>query len=173
MSDRYADVNLPWVGVKVAATLCRGGPVKYLMKDMCDITDAWLAWHVLPHVAKAYSDDLAALLGKVMLWAAFDAEGSTHVQPALCHHILGTYSDLPMEGRFPVGENPVRKVRLMAYGQESIAHLDEVEDVAEDGPAGAGISVGERHAVTIGNLEAWLTGIHSQVSGGLQKMEEF
>ena len=70
-------------------------------------------------------------------------------------------------------ENPARKVRLMAYGQEGIAHLDKVEEVAEDGSAGSGVSVGERRAVNIGNLEAQLTGIHIQTSGALQKMEEF
>ena len=109
-----------------------------------------------------------------MLWAAFDAEGSTRIQPALHHRIFGMYGDLLVDQRLLVMENPARKVRLMAYGQEGIAHLDKVdEEVAEDGSAGSGVLVGERRAVTIGNLEAQLTGIHIQTSGVLQKMEGF
>ena len=47
VSDRYDDIELPWVDAKVAASLCIGGPCKYKLIDK-DITESFILQHCVP-----------------------------------------------------------------------------------------------------------------------------
>ena len=48
MSDRYDDVELPFVDRKVAGRLCMGGPCMYALKAGSVISDAFLFENVVP-----------------------------------------------------------------------------------------------------------------------------
>jgi hypothetical protein len=40
--DTYADTTLPFIDAKVAAALCKGGPVAFIVKDASGITNQWI-----------------------------------------------------------------------------------------------------------------------------------
>ena len=43
--DTYTDTTIPYLDSKVAAALCRGGPITYLVKREFGVTDGWLFEH--------------------------------------------------------------------------------------------------------------------------------
>ncbi len=51
--DTYADTTIPCTDAKVAAALCRGGPVEYVIKKESGITDQWVLDYVVPSMRAA------------------------------------------------------------------------------------------------------------------------
>jgi hypothetical protein len=69
--DVYDDVDLPYPGAKVAGRLFVRGPCKYVVKEGSGVTDNFLLENVVPNVQMRYSDDVAKVLGKALLWSNF------------------------------------------------------------------------------------------------------
>eukprot|EP00957_Ditylum_brightwellii_P085430 6498833-Ditylum_brightwellii.AAC.1 len=113
--DVYVDVTLPWPDVKVASKLCIGGPYQYTLKEGVPILIEWLLEHVVPH-------------------AVFDDDFKHMVSAGITRRIREEYDMLPRPSTMV--ENPVKKVLLVATGQEREVHLDEVPDF--DGAGGGG-----------------------------------
>ncbi len=87
--DTYADTTIPFVDAKVAAALCKGGPVAYIVKDASGITDQWILDYVVPSMkqglfcpnpnnalnvfAAVISEQVCIFLGRVLLFKMFDS----------------------------------------------------------------------------------------------------
>ena len=69
VSDVYDDVQLDWVDAKVAAVLCPGGVVNYVVIDEA-CTDEWIVNTVTPNINDVFGFCLALLFGKPILWLA-------------------------------------------------------------------------------------------------------
>ena len=54
MVDRYIDVEQPMIDGKVAAALCQGGPVKYILVEGSGISRDWLIANVVPGIASFF-----------------------------------------------------------------------------------------------------------------------
>ncbi len=75
VSDVYDDVELPYPDAKVAGRLCVGGPCKYVLKEGSGVTDNFLLENVVRSTRTRYSDDVAKVLGKALLWLIFSPDG--------------------------------------------------------------------------------------------------
>ena len=73
--DTYTDTTIPFVDAKVAAALCTGGPIAYLVREGSGVTDEWILDHVVPHTnaAKEVPRQVCLVLGRALLWKVADA----------------------------------------------------------------------------------------------------
>ena len=87
--DTYADTTIPFVDAKVAAALCKGGPVAYIVKDASGVTDQWILDYVVPSMrrglycpdprnasdvfAVAVPEQVCIVLGRALLFKLFDS----------------------------------------------------------------------------------------------------
>ena len=58
-----------------AGALCVGGPCKYVLKEGSGVTDNFLLENVVRSTRTRYSDDVAKVLGKALLWSIFSPDG--------------------------------------------------------------------------------------------------
>lgn len=99
------------------------------------MSNNWLAAHVAPNIAQVYGEGVAAVLGKALLWSIFDDVASARVPPQIFTRVMAAYNSLHARHRLPNGENPVKKIQLVASCGESDGevYLDELPDDADMG----------------------------------------
>jgi len=138
-SDVYTDVELHWPDLKVASKLCVGGPCKYALKEGSGLSDDWLVQNVTPNIADVYGAEVAAILAKPLLWALFEdiLVGSDHVPQFIHNRVIMAYNNL--NERLPNDQNPIKKIRLVPWGEEAEVHLDEVPDELQQQPQQGGL----------------------------------
>ncbi len=61
-----------------------------------------------------YSDDVAKVLGKALLWLIFSPDGN-YLPQALQDRVKTAYNNNAL---LPAGENPVKKIALVVSGNE-------------------------------------------------------
>lgn len=67
--ETYADTSLAYVDAKVAAALCKGGVIAYLVDPGSGITDEWILQHVVPNLMRHGIElQVCKVLGRAMLW---------------------------------------------------------------------------------------------------------
>ena len=131
MSDVYDDIDLPYPDAKVAGRLCIGGPCKYALKEGTGITDNFLVQHVVPMIRTRFSQGVALVLGKALLWLLFSDAGRDYLPPAYCKHVEGVYNTI---SQLPPGESPVLKIPIVLSGHDGELYLDELgQDFGLDG----------------------------------------
>jgi hypothetical protein len=108
-----------------------GGPCKYVLKEGSGLSNNWLVAHVAPNIAQNCSKEVAALLGKALLWAIFDDVASARVLTQICTRIMSAYNSLDAQHRLQNSKNPVKKIRLVTSGGGSDGE-DYVDEVPED-----------------------------------------
>ena len=126
--DRYVDVGHHYIDGKVAAALCPGGPVKYVLVEGCGITRDWLMVNVVPGIASFYDDEndtLADVLALPVLWACFDGSYVTKLPPWLVDKVRGAYTLIRV---LPADVNPVTKRKLVVYSVSGTLRIDELKE---------------------------------------------
>jgi hypothetical protein len=126
--DSYADTMLPYPDAKVAAALCKGGPIHYSVKPNSGISEDWIIQYVDPQIASRYCRPLALVLGRALLWRVFDDNESHVVPPHICHRVKSAYRDIGDRCQLVAGENPVEKVPLIVTGSDAEVHIDMLLD---------------------------------------------
>jgi hypothetical protein len=151
--DAYADTTIPFVDAKVAAALCKGGPVAYVLKDASGITDHWVLDYVVPcmrdatfcpdpkhapnEFAAAIPEQVCIILGRALLWKVFDGgQQELGVAPEIRARIMHAYAGLGVRNTLGQGDNPVRKVPLGVTGVDSELVIDELLQEVEAGRNG-------------------------------------
>ena len=130
--DTYTDTSIPFVDAKVAASLCTGGPIAYLVRDGSGITDEWILEHVVPHMnaAKEVPRQACIVLGRSLLWKVCDAaakpEERHNVPSSIMARVLKALEDLGDRNRLPEGQNPIRRANLGVAGVDSQLHVFEI-----------------------------------------------
>jgi hypothetical protein len=123
----------------------------------CGVGDHWIANNVTPHIKRAFSCNLAVVLGKALLWACFDPEARESVDCRLRERI--TEADATEVHNNPSavvnaeGElhNPICKRKFVVFERNATAVIQEVDNVAPVGnatttmPAGARVVDATRH----------------------------
>ena len=109
MQDGYASVTLPFPDAKVAAALCKGGPIHYSVKANSGITKEWILEHVVPNIAANLDKQVALVLGRALLWRIFNSEQSKVVPRFILEKVKAAYNGLGSRNRLDSGENPVEK----------------------------------------------------------------
>jgi hypothetical protein len=142
--DTYADTTIPYVDAKVAAALCKGGPVEYVVKKESGITDQWILDYVVPNTKAATWEGTAmvptqacTVLGRALLWKIFHTSGEKGVNPDIRTRVMSAYADLGDRNTLAEGENPVRKIPLGVTGIDAELIIDELmQDETEAGNGG-------------------------------------
>jgi hypothetical protein len=107
-SDRYQDVEQPYMDAKVAAALCPGGPIAYKLRDGSGITDAWISeqFPLFRSVFGVHSN-VPNVLGRALLWACLDGSLDHRIPPVTVRLVRREYAKVR---QLPEGTNPVMKV---------------------------------------------------------------
>ena len=130
--ETYANTTIPYVDGKVAAALCKGGPIMYEVKEPSGVTSQWILDHVTRHMVESgFPTQVCLVLGRAVLWkvfaAAHDDEGSEHCVPAgLGSRVLAAYEDIGDRCTLRRGENPVARLPLGVTGVDSQLIVDVI-----------------------------------------------
>ena len=136
VSDRYIDPRQPYYDAKVAAALCVGGPIKYVLRQGSGVTDNWLAQHVVPHILLKWpraESRVGLTLALPLLWACMDATVSAYLPAALKQRVRNAYSNVR---QLAEGVNPVQKQPILVYRVEDQLMIDEQENVQQQAQGG-------------------------------------
>ena len=124
--DRYIDVGQHYIDGKVAAALCPGGAVKYVLKEGSGIGREWLLAHVVPGIAAFFNDEndsLVDVLSLPVLWSCFDPIYRVKVPAWLTEKVHVAYELIRI---LPENVNPVEKRRLVVYSILGSLKIDEL-----------------------------------------------
>ena len=130
--DTYADTTIPYVDAKVAAALCKGGPISFLVKEESGITDQWILDYVVPATAHHLPRQACVVLGRALLWKIFHVSGEA-LPNEIRSRVFAAYNNLA-DHTLQAGENPVRKIPLGVAGIDSELIIDEI--MGEDNGTG-------------------------------------
>jgi hypothetical protein len=124
--DQYANVTIPYVDAKVAAALCKGGPVAYIHAEESSITDDWILQYVVPATRQKLSHEVCIVLGRALLWRIFDKSGNfIPKEIKRCVH-EDAYSNLGDQCTLENGVNPIKKIPLGIGGNDVEVVIDEL-----------------------------------------------
>ena len=151
--DTYADTTIPYVDGKVAASLCRGGPIAYLPKDGSGVTDEWIRDHVARNmIAGGIPPQVCTVLGRAMLWKVFEASASEDtgahcIPPELGERVLSAYRDLGERCTLESEVNPISKLPLGVTGVDAQLIVDVITcNIDRSGGSSGGPSGGDWRA---------------------------
>ena len=107
---------------------------------MCDVASS-----VAPAIANVFGSQVAAILGKALLWACFDPamQASGLIPEDVKSNVVASWIQLnyslPVTDRLDRDVNPMKRVELMCTEIGGRVHFDELADPDNPGgPAGAG-----------------------------------
>ena len=128
---------------KVAAALCTGGPIAYLVRPDSDITDEWVLEHVVPHMLAAEVPcQVCLVLGRALLWKVVETstkiEEAHNVPSSIMSRVMSAFGDLGERNRLLAGQNPVRRANLGVSGIDPQLHVFKIlgsNDVVNTAPA--------------------------------------
>ena len=125
--DTYIDCLIPFPDAKVASTLCIGGPVKYVVREefASTITENLIFELVGVNISNLFPRQVALVLGKVIIWAAYDDAICELMDPNIVARIK---SFIPATESIIEGTalNPVTKVALVVAGNEGNLLIEEL-----------------------------------------------
>ena len=143
IQDTYADTTIPYIDGKVAAALCKGGPVAYVVKEGSGVTDDWIRTHVVPRTAEAYPKQVANVLGRAALWKVFESSVSDDrarhsIPAAMYERVMQAVSDLDDRSNLADGENPIARLPLGVTGVDAQLVVDVIMTGDHGGGGGGG-----------------------------------
>jgi hypothetical protein len=131
----YITPEQPFVDASVAATLCHGSPVAYLVRPEAAnfVTDAWIYAKVVPHLYAFFgtTESCVPVLGRALLFAAMDDEFQSRMVLDQRAQIRAEFAKICPEGW--LHGNPVKRVRLHVYRKQHTLAIAEVPDSAPPG----------------------------------------
>jgi hypothetical protein len=135
--DTYADTTIPFVDAKVAAALCNGGPITYVVKEGSGISDDWILQHVVPSMRRHLDRQVCVVFGRALLWRIFYdiATHKTVVPEDIEKRVVEAYAGLGDRCTLAEGENPVKKMPLGVDGVDANLVMDILFEDGDDAPA--------------------------------------
>jgi len=138
--DTYADTTIPHVDAKVAAALCKGGPVVYLVKEESGVTDQWILDYVVPNLLQRQELEakhriprqVCVVLGRALLWKIF-SEGAQYLPQSIVSRVRTAYNDIGDRCTLEAGDNPVRKAPIGVTGADAELVVEELLNLAPEG----------------------------------------
>lgn len=161
--DTYNETTIPYVDAKVAAALCKGGPIAYLVKEASGITNQWVLDYVVPHLVGRIPNQAAVVLGRALLWRVFDTDSALPVPPQISNRVRAAYQGLGDRNTLAVGDNPVRKAPLGVVGIDAQLIVEEILGGGDAGGGGAGGGGGGDRRVAHGMQREEVRLLNSQV----------
>jgi hypothetical protein len=122
VSARYTAIDLPVVDATVAAALCIGGAVKYVVRDDAPaVTDDWMIAEFVPLIAAKFGDRVAEVLGKALLWSINEPEMRKQIPDNLYQRMISRYSMIRLDDT----TNPIEKKKILVYSIRGRLMIDE------------------------------------------------
>ena len=124
--DTYIDCLIPFLDAKVAFTSYIGGPVKCeVREELISIITKNLIFQLIgANISNLCPTQVALILGRVFIWAAYDAEISklmdTNIVARIKSFISATETTIQLSTL-----NPVTKVSLVVAGNEGNVLIEE------------------------------------------------
>ena len=172
---RYVNIQQEYEDAKVAALLCRGGAVRYKVKDAVanTVTDAWICENVVPNIHHRYPNDhrLCRVLGIALLYICLSSNEDVLCPDALRDRVKDAYAALGIEE-----EEPIAKIELHVYrmpnGTFGISDAVPTEEGLA-GPRGPGapmtIEMGQTILVRMDAMDGHITQYNLNVMNGLSE----
>ena len=153
MHETYADTSIAFVDAKVAAAMCKGGVIAYLVDEMSGITDKWILDHVVPNMVRHGIDEqVCKVLGCSVLWRLFDRSGDDAFPPYRRDQIMSAYRDLGARNVLEEGCNPVKRKPLIVSGHDTEVLIDLLLDDSDEITPGVDL----RRSLAVRNQEVRL-----------------
>ena len=95
--DNYTSSTIPLPDALVAAALCKDGAIHYHLKEYCGVDTSWVCDYVTPLTTKKYGSDVAAVLGRALLWQIFDPEQSKAIPSEMQQRVKAAFSKCAIE----------------------------------------------------------------------------
>ena len=105
--NSYTDTILSWPDAKVAADICKGGPIHYQVRVDSGISEGWILTFVVPAITSKYCRSVSLVLGRALLWTIFDEVKHFAVPDNIFRRVHNAYQDLEDRCRLPQVENSV------------------------------------------------------------------
>ena len=90
----YIDIKMPYKDGKVAAALCLGGPVRFLIKEDSGVSDDWILENVVPHIATRLGNSVATIMGRALLSACMEDEWIEAIPTELREEVQSAYTGI-------------------------------------------------------------------------------
>lgn len=138
MQDRYVEGNIAYPDAKVATALCKGEAITYQVNMESNITESWILTHVVPNIAKKYSQAMALVLGNALLWRIMDPMQSAVLPKTMVSCVQRLYYSVSGNELTPE-ENPVCRIPLSIHGVDGtlivtlLLEEEGIDDVNPDG----------------------------------------
>ena len=133
MHETYADTTIAFVDAKVAAAMCKGGVIAYVVDQMSGVTDKWILDHGVPNmVRKGIDEQVCKVLGRSILWRVFDWSGDDAFPPHRREQIMSAYQDLGACNVLEEGCNPIKRKPLIISGHDTEVIIDLLLDDGSD-----------------------------------------
>ncbi len=146
VSDRYDNVELPYLDCNVAEKLCMGGPCYYFIYTaICSATvlSTFILTKVVPNICKRLPDSTSIVLGMAVLWLVFSSVSNNFLSHAFINKVKGSLNDT---GVVVVnGQNPILNMPILVSGADGTVYIDELAG-EDDGFAIPGAAGGEADA---------------------------
>ena len=153
MHETYADTTIAFVDAKVAAAMCKGGVIAYVVDQMSGVTDKWILDHVVPNmVRKGIDEQVCKVLGRSVLWRVFDRSGDDAFPPHRREQIMSAYRDLGARNVLEEGCNPIKRKPLIISGHDTEVIIDLLLDDGSDEAPGVDV----RRSLAVRNQEVRL-----------------
>ena len=125
------DTSVPYPDVKVCASLCIGGAIRYEIRKGSGVNDAWILRNVCPNIGvdNHICRRTTSVLGRAIMWACFDHLTSSHVPQDIADRVKSQYSRICT---LDPTLNPIRKVGLVVCGHEGQLFIDDLVVDEED-----------------------------------------
>ena len=141
ISDRYTSISLPFIDANVAASLCPGGPAKYVVKEGSNVTDNWLVTDFVPHIAAKLGNRVAVVLGKALLWCLMEPLMVKAIPGFLKNRLMDRYSSLQT---LEENTNPIERITISVYPVDGTLQIAPIMDLFGGvGGGTAGVAVGD------------------------------
>ena len=117
-------------------------------------------------LSEVYGEEVAAILAKPLMWALFEdiITDSNHIPISICNRVVMAYNNLPE--RLPNDQNPIKKIQIIAWGDDADVHLDEVpNDLAQGAWQG--------NAMPQQSRDEQMLAIYGRVAAMDQKQDDF
>ena len=131
MQDRYIEGSIPWPDAKVAAALCKHGPITYQVKEESKVSETWLLTHVVPNIYKQYSKTTSLILGRALLWRIMDPDQSAVLPKPMVTRVRHLYQAIDGNQLTPE-ENPIARVPISLHQIDGKLIVTTLEDEMDD-----------------------------------------
>jgi len=109
------------------------------VKEGAGVSNYFILQHVVPSMRTRFTDELALVLGKALLWLVFSEENSYVPDEVTRERICHAYNGIRL---LPENVNPIEKILIVVTGDDAEVHLNEVGQAAGGGGAVGGAGGG-------------------------------